>query len=169
MRFQSYLKESIENDIQKAFDQICKEYNISTVPIKFSNKQLSKGLAYFSSIRNKGSKPIIPKSITIGEWKYVKDYPDEWLYIIGHEIAHHILSQTDSSLRHTNKHEILARKMEVQLKRELKIKPSISKDELKRIKNKLQYWLDPKNKMKLIDIHGQKTYDNEIKKMQDKI
>ena len=169
MRFQYYLNEAVENDIQKAVNQICKGYNISTVPIKFTNKQLTKGPAYFSSMRYKGSKTITPQSITIGEWKYVKDYPDEWIYTLGHEVAHHILSQTDSSLKHTNKHEILARKLEVQLKRELKIKPSISKDELKKIKDKLKYWLDPKNKMELIDIHGQKTYDQQIKSWQNRI
>lgn len=132
MRLKQYIIEakSLNNQVQKAVDKLCKEYKVPLIPIRFSNKQLSKGLAYYTSMRYKGSKTIIPKSITIGEWEAVQDYPDEWLYTVGHELAHHILGQTDSSLRHTKKHETLSKTLENKLKRVIGIKPKSKKPKI---------------------------------------
>jgi hypothetical protein len=169
MKLKRYLNESIETDIQKFVNTISKEHKIATVKIKFSNKQLSGGDAYYQTQKIRGMKSITPVNITIGEWQAIKEYPDEWQHRLAHELAHHILAQTQTTLRHSKKHNNLTDKIEFQIRNKIKVKPSMSKDDIKKVKDKLNYWLDPINKMELIDYHGQKTYDNEIKKMQDKL
>ena len=169
MRLKAYLKESIETDIQKLADSISKEYQIPTVKVRFSNKQLAGGDAYYATTRIKGIKSITPNNITIGEWQAIKDHPDEWQHRLAHELAHHILAQTQSTLRHSKKHDNLTSKIETKIRKSIKVKPKLSNIETKKIKDKLDYWLDPINKMELIDIHGQTVYDKEIQKMQDKL
>jgi hypothetical protein len=169
MRLKQYLNESIEIDIQNFINNISKEYKIPTVKVKFSNKQLSGGDAYYQTSHLKGQRNYNAINITIGEWDAIKDHPDEWQFRLAHELSHHILAQTQSTLRHTQQHNKLTDKIKFQIKRSIKVKTTISKDEIKKVKDKLAYWLDPINKMELIDHHGQKTYDNEIKKMKDKL
>lgn len=166
---EEYLNESLESDIQRTVDKISKKNNIPSVKVKFSNKQLSGGEAYYATSRVRGTKAISPVNITIGEWDAIKEHPDEWQYRLAHEIAHHILAQTQSTLSHSKKHDKLSSNIEGQLRRSIKVKPKVSSKEVKRIKDKLDYWLDPKNKMELIDHHGQKTYDDQIKSWQSKV
>jgi len=166
---ESYINESLETDIQKVVDKISKDNKIQSVKVRFSNKQLSGGDAYYQSSHLKGTKNYKPINITIGEWDSIKEYPGEWQHRLAHEIAHHILAQTQSTLRHSKKHDKLTSNIENQLRKFIKVKPKLSSKEVKRIKDKLDYWLDPDNKMELIDYHGQKTYDNQIKSWQDKL
>lgn len=168
MKLKQYLNESLETDIQKIVNKISKEYKISSVKVKFTDKQLSGGDAYYRTSRVKGMKKITPINITIGEWDAIKEYSDEWQHRLAHEVSHHILAQTETTLRHSKKHDKLTNKIETQL-RKVKVKPKLSNKETKRVVDKLKYWLSPKNKMELIDYHGQKKYDKEIKIMQDKL
>ena len=54
MKLKQYLNESVETDIQKFINKISKEYKIPTVKVKFSNKQLSGGDAYYQTQRIRG-------------------------------------------------------------------------------------------------------------------
>lgn len=122
MKLKQYLNESLETDIQRIINTISKEHKISTVKIKFTNKQLSGGDAYYHHSRVKGMKKITPINITIGEWKAIKEYPDEWQHRLAHELAHHILAQTQSTLRHSKKHDTLTDKIESKIRKSTKVK-----------------------------------------------
>lgn len=153
MKLKQYLNESLESKIQKITDKICKQYNVLSVPVKFSNKQLSGGSAYYASTHLKGGKIYTPVNITIGEWAAVKKYPDEWIHIFAHELAHHVLAQTKSSLSHNTLHGQLTDKLEAQLSK------LTSPPDPKRLA-KEKYWKT--NKEELIAAHGLESYNKQM-------
>jgi len=170
MRLQQYLNETIEKDIQKFANTLMKKQNVSIIKIIFSNKQFSKGSAYYETERIKGGKTNFPKFIKIGEWDGIKKYPDQWSEVIGHELAHHIMNNKKRSLRHNKEFYKISDNIIKKLKSRF-IKNDNTSDEKKRLKDKIEYWRKHKeeitNDQKTIlnkNFNFEKEFDIMIKK-----
>jgi len=162
------LNESLQQDIQKAVDTISKEHKIQSVTIKFVTRALRGGDAFYQTSHKKGTRDYTPLNITIGDWAWIKDHPDEWLFRLAHEVAHHILAQTQSTLRHSGKHLKLADQIENKLRHLVKPKKKLSPLELQRVRDKLNYWTGD-GKKDMLAHHGKKVYADEVRTMKKKI
>lgn len=158
-------RKEIENKIQSVADKYLESKNVPKIKIKFKDKAHSGGeSAYYATYRIVGGKKNFPKYIEIGDFATLYKYPDEFLDILGHEIAHHIVNTQSDSLRHNVKFEKISDKVISELKGLWNVKDSSQK-----YIDKLKYWEDEKNKKELIEIHGKENYEKEIKIMESKI
>ena len=162
-RYKSLQESVLEQQIQKIIDNYCKENNMPSIIIKYTNKQFRQGEAYYQTQKIKGGSINTPVNITIGSWDSIKNFVDEWSFALAHELAHHELNITQNSLSHSKKHETLTYKINDYILRNSKK----DKGDKKNIIDKLQYWVD--NKEELIKMHGKDTYEKEIKIMQNKL
>ena len=146
------------NEIQKTANQYCSKNNIPKINIIFSNRNLGKGRAYYETFRYKTSEKHIPKNIIIGEWNLISDYPDEWIEALAHELAHHEINAKKNLLTHSQEHNKTTHKILSFL------------NESKRLYDKIFFW--ETNKKKICNNYkdvAKFDYDNELKKMKDKL
>ena len=108
-------------ELQSKSNNICKAYGIPIVPIKTNNGHARNGgLACYCSYRIRGQKRIHPKCIIVYNWFSIYNQVGEIAYVLGHELAHHILTVKKNSTRHTNEHGKLSDDIAVKLSRLLK-------------------------------------------------
>ena len=155
-------QKSSKKIVQDAVNDICREEKIPPIRLKFTDRALSKGSAYYSTTKvGDKNKPV---SITVGEWGAMKTDAQEVAYVVGHELAHHVMNVRNNSLRHNQKFKSMSDKFENKLLRKIgdklgglkKNKPNVA--ELKRLRKKLKYWQE--HKKELIEEH--KKYDVDI-------
>ena len=104
---------TLESRIQKYVDRITDKYKVPHIPIRFIPEPSgNEAEGWYSTWKYRGSKINHAKYIGIPAWKYIRDDPEEWIYIAAHEIAHHVLNSKKNSLRHTKEHAKLSKEIE---------------------------------------------------------
>jgi hypothetical protein len=156
--------DNYEQRIQDWADGYCHSVRIPKIKLFFSNAKLS-GTAFYQTQKIKGGKINTPVSITIGEWNAIKSYPDEWIYALAHELAHHELNVKKNSLSHTKEQDELTQRIEKEMKMRF------ATTDKKRIMDKINYWKTHKDEIIKFqkEINSNFDYDKELQKMVNKL
>lgn len=105
-----------EKQVQRAVNGIAREHKVPGIKVKFNiNSPKSGGTACYETYHYRGQKTNHAVDIKIYGWDVIRRYPDEVIYAVAHELAHHIMNMRTNNLRHSKAFYKLTKEIEYKL------------------------------------------------------